>query len=368
MCVSGAAGALLDLKENPMNKSKPLIRAAIAIHDRLTPDQPTFRGELPLATWRQCESMLRRARRAQSLGWHLAADRLQRDLQFNLQRLRAEVCELEHQLTPAPTSAHVASIRDILADLVALNEEFGEIAIDRKEQTVSVTTEPIDLEGVYLGPFEIQLDWSDLAHGHPHNYRVIAVEPSPAASSDSVVHPHVQDEAVCEGEGRQPIRNALAQGRLYDFFTIVANLLRTYNSGSPFVSLSEWYGAECADCGANVSGDDSWTCERCEASVCGECHYSCPGCDRTFCFDCVTRCESCDDHHCGSCMTECDVCHNEICQGCLDDNERCPNCHEEETEEQIATEEISSSNESADRGGADAPVLANCLGETAVPA
>ena len=89
--------------------------------------------------------------------------------------------------------------------------------------------------------------------------------PIPLRSNEDVTHPHVSDEAVCEGDGRVPIRKALEQGRLLDFFVIVRNLLQTYNSGSPFVSLDDWEGIRCADCGASAGEDERWTCVKCES-------------------------------------------------------------------------------------------------------
>ena len=73
---------------------------------------------------------------------------------------------------------------------------------------------------------------------------MIAEDPHPAHSDDSVTHPHVQSEGVCEGDAKLPIRNALSQLRLLDFFQIVGSLLRTYNSGSPYVALL-MTGTEC---------------------------------------------------------------------------------------------------------------------------
>ena len=127
---------------------------------------------------------------------------------------------------------------------------------------------------------------------------MIAIDANPAGANDSVTHPHVQDEELCEGDGQQSIRKALEQGRLLDFFVIVANLLRTYNSGSPYISLSEWHGVECADCGYSVSADDRWICEKCETTLCEECNYNCFGCDRIYCNECVTRCENCEEYSC----------------------------------------------------------------------
>ena len=336
---------------------KTLMRLAVAVHGQLKSESSTsVQVELPTTVWQQGEVLLRRMRRAHHHGWQLAALRLQRDLREVLRRLNGELVAIDRTLESPLSEPRSASIGDIHDDLVALHEEFDEVSFDQRGRTISVTTEPIKLEGVYLGSFEVRLDWSDLPERH--NYRVIAIDANPAATNDSVTHPHVDGEAVCEGEGRQPIRHALEQGRLFDFFVIVANLLRTYNSDSPYVSLSDWHGVECSDCGATVCDDERWTCEKCETTVCRECYFNCSGCDGIFCNACVTRCEGCEENHCGGCMTQCSHCHKELCQGCLDDNERCSDCHDQETEETI---------EERVEFGADsdtvAPLHADCVGE-----
>lgn len=290
-------------------QDKQLIRQALAIHKQIETEPATAPHiELPAATWQQCELLLRRINKAQRRGWQLAARRLQRDFQATLQRLHGELISLDRLLAPPQTPSRRPSVRDLHADLVALSKEFDTVTFGRRARTIAVTTEPIELEGIYLGPFEIRLDWSDLTDGHPNNYRVIALDSHPAASTDSVTHPHVQDEAVCEGEGRQPIRQALQQGRLLDFFLIVANLLRTYNAESPYVSLADWNGVECTDCGMSTCDDERYTCEKCETTVCSECYFNCPGCDGIYCNECVIRCEGCDENHCGSCLKSCSQC------------------------------------------------------------
>lgn len=350
-----------------IHKQKPLIRLAIAIREQLTPRRCAVENtELPVSTWQQCGILLGKLRRARHRGWHLAAERLQRDLRGTVQRLLGALSDIDRQLEPSTTELRRASVDDICADLIALRDEFDEVSFDRRGRIVSVTTEPIVLENVHLGPFEIRLDWDDLAEGGPDNYRVIALDSNPAASSDSVTHPHVQDEVVCEGDGRQPIRHALQQGRLLDFFVIVANLLRTYNADSPYVSLSEWHGVRCADCGSIVSDDERWTCEKCETTMCGECYCGCPGCDGIYCGECVTRCEGCDQSHCNACMRDCSRCGQELCQGCLDENERCSDCHDQETEEE--DEEVLANEAWGEHGNSDAPLQPHRVGETAVPA
>ena len=340
-----------------------LLRLAIAIEEKLKTAQcNTSQAELPTATWLQCEQTLRLIRRAQRHGWQLAAQRLRHDLQGNLRSLQADLIEFDCGLEPQQSERCQTSVRDIHADLITLREEFDTVAFDQRRRTISVTTEPIELDGVYLGPFEIHLDWSNLTDGHLNNYRVIAMDAHAAATNDSVTHPHVDGETVCEGEGRQPIRHALEQGRLLDFFVIVANLLRTYNSDSPYVSLSDWYGVECSDCGTTVCDDERWTCEKCETTVCGECYFNCPGCDSIFCNECVTCCKGCDENHCGGCLTPCSHCLTELCQGCLNDNERCSDCHDQETEETIEEPDFGADSDTV------APLHADRVGQAAVPA
>jgi len=339
----------------------------MAIHDQMVNgDNVAEVASLPDQAWQQCDQLVRKIRIANRKGWGLAVNRLRRDLHCALDGLQSPLADVRRRLVPPPTKQHKVSAQDILADLKALHDEFDDVRCDRRGRTVSVTTEPITLEGVYLGPFEICLDWDDLASCEPDNYRVIALDSNPAASDDSVTHPHVQYDVLCAGDGGQPIRQALGQGRLLDFFLIVANLLRTYNSGSPYVALSEWQGVRCADCGGTTSNDERWICEKCESTVCGECYFTCPGCDCVFCSECLTRCEGCDQLHCNACMKQCSVCGDDRCQGCLDDDERCSDCDEQETEEES---EVPVSNEQhTEDGAAGTSVQPHGVGQVAVPA
>ncbi len=313
-----------------IESDKKWLRLALAIHERLQiTHQSTTNVELPVA-WQQYEVLCRRLRRAHSQGWILAAARLRRELRDMLRRLQAELLTIQRLLDANPNSFQ-ASVRDINADLLALDQDFNEVTYDRREQTISVTTEAIELESIYLGRFEIRLDVVPPSGGDHSHYRVIAKDPNSAAANESVTHPHVQDESLCEGDGREPIRNALEQGRLLDFFVIVANLLRTYNPDSPYVSLNDWYGVACADCGISVPDEDGFTCGTCEALVCDACYCGCSACGESYCGECVKCCPGCNDHCCNHCMKTCAVCDAEVCSDCLTDNERCLSCDDQET-------------------------------------
>ena len=125
--------------------------------------------------------------RAQQRGWRLAARRFGRDLRAVLDRLHADLAVIAQALDDNDRSHRpTATIQDIYHDVLALHDEFEKVSWDHPQQTLSATTEPIELEGVYLGEFEIRLDWGDLVDGHPSNYRVIAVDAHPASSNDDV--------------------------------------------------------------------------------------------------------------------------------------------------------------------------------------
>jgi hypothetical protein len=318
-----------------MNRSqKSLVRLALAIHGRLRRANSSGRLiELPSGAWQRAADLVRQIRCAELHGWHLAAAKLRDDLGNSLMSLQAPLVQLERILANTFWNPYQARPADIYEDLLLLDEQFAAMSFDREAQQLSVTTEPITLENRYLGPFEIRLDLRRLASDGP--YRAIALDPHPAASREGVTHPHVLDEVLCEGDGRTAIRQALAQGRLLDFFQLMVNLLRTYNHASPFVDLALWDGESCGDCGETVTADEQYICERCEDTVCGDCQVACDDCAGSFCNQCITKCDHCHDASCGRCLQPCSSCDRVVCSGCLD-HERCPHCHEHDDSQNLA--------------------------------
>ncbi|MEX2673359.1 MAG: hypothetical protein WD294_14755 [Phycisphaeraceae bacterium] len=110
--------------------------------------------------------------------------------------------------------------------------------------------------------------------------------------------PHPMPQAVDAGVA---IRAALTSGRLCDFFLLVASVLTTYNSGSPYVSLDEWYGDPCSDCGRRMHENDSISCENCEQDYCSACTGCCDCCDQTHCLGCLKTCTACKEDLCDHC-------------------------------------------------------------------
>jgi hypothetical protein len=336
--------------------NKTLLRLAVAIHAALASGPARARlADLPASAWELCVDLDRQIRRAEQRGWLLAADVLREDLRYSLQSLISELTSRQPGL--AVNDRRWVTIRDLYQDLVALEAEFGNLKFDINSRSLAVTTEPIELHGVYLGPFEISLAWNRIATEAA--YRVIATDPHPCASRDHVTHPHVADEALCEGEGRQAIRSALAQGRLLDFFTLVAGVLRTYNRESPYVPLAEWYGQACSDCGTATDSEDSYACQRCGETVCDDCESCCVNCENSYCSRCIRGCAICEEPYCQGCLQGCPQCDASVCTGCLVDNERCTHCHEEESED----------GDRCPPAAVDgAAVQPHGLGQTAVPA
>jgi hypothetical protein len=334
------------------------LRASAAIHEALAEAMHSAPGdELPEAAWQCCQRLSRQIQTAARQRWYRAADRLQDHLRYSLAELRRQVDQIFCRLDAPGGPGKTATRHDIFRDLVTLENEFDEVDLCLKECKVSDITEAIVLEGIDLGRFEIELRWDQLGERQP--YSVIALDPNPAASNSDTTHPHVQDNQLCEGEGRMPIRQALRQGRLLDFFMMVRQILETYNPHSAHVRLEEWQGTECHDCGRLVAGDERDICERCDADLCTDCSIGCRGCDRRCCSECVATCPDCGDSFCSRCLSRCAGCQQDFCEECLTD-EKCTTCREAEEEEGDQTE--------AETAPADAAVHAVRLGEAALSA
>jgi hypothetical protein len=223
----------------------------------------------------------------------------------------------------------IPKLSTLVEDLKQLKQEFDKVNFDKKANTLSVITEPITLEDVYLGPFEIRLELNRLSELYRCSpFYCIALDPHPAGPSEDVTHPHVSGERLCEGEGYASIRAALEQGRICDFFAIVRGILNTYSPDSPYVSLSEWEGEACYECGYTVDSENSYYCGFCDHTYCGECSTCCRGCDETVCLSCSQQCPHCEENVCPNCMRKCSECGSLCCISCLEDD-LCPKCVEE---------------------------------------
>jgi hypothetical protein len=260
------------------------LRAALRIHARLSAAGPPP----PLDAWRGLERAARLGALAAERGWTAAAAACRSEYRRRAAELTDRLGACLRTLDADDSPRAVQSSGEVLADLAALEAEFGGVEIDPRECAVSVTTDPVVLEGTDLGRFELAWRW-DLPPDSA-SYGVTALDPNPAAGSESTTHPHVREEALCEGDGRTPFRRTLEQGRLFDFFLLVRAVFATYNPGSVYVPLERWSGSPCADCGTTASEDESACCDRCHADLCTDCVTICTACDRLCCSGSRTRC------------------------------------------------------------------------------
>jgi hypothetical protein len=307
---------------------KLLTRAALWFHHLLQArrDRVLRTDQARLGRLAECQRRLQRvselAEQARRRGWQSAARRLQGDLLDGVRAVREAADQaLRAWGRPVP---EVPDPRAFVQELRQLEGEFGNLQIDLGDQTVCVTTEPIVLEGVRLGPFAIRLPWACLARdAGSHCFTVVALDPNPAAPNNAVTHPHVSHEKLCAGDATESIQLALEQGRLADAFCLVRGVLTHYNPDSPHVPLDEWDGAECHDCGGGARGEDLSYCGRCGYDYCDDCISGCPACGEARCYGCLDRCPLCEGRYCADCLTGPAHPGRVCCPGCL---EACAAC------------------------------------------
>ena len=222
--------------------------------------------------------------------------------------------------------AKLPTLRELMEDLYQVQQEFGRLEINRAEATLSVFTDPIVLENIYLGDFEIRLHYDALAHlREAEAFRIIALNPHCPAGNDLVTHPHVSDEHLCMGDATAAIHCALSSGRLCDALLLVKSVLETYNSSSPYVPLNKWSGDPCYDCGEHMDEEDGYYCENCQHDFCGGCVETFDCCDRSYCHSCKITCSDCEEHCCPRCSHACSDCGEKVCGNCLKTCEQCGN-------------------------------------------
>lgn len=281
---------------------------------------------------------------ATTRGWFAAAEQCCTVMGRELGEMSFSISKLQGLLDKRYKA--VPSFSSIVEELKATQAEFDDVEFNFEENALCVVTEPITLEEVYLGRFRIALYLTKLAElYHRSAYYIIAIDPHPATKDEAITHPHVSNETLCEGDGAAAIRAALEEGRLSDFFVMVRGILTTYNPDSPYVSLSDWQGVACYDCGYVMDEENSYYCSHCDTPVCDECSRVCTDCGEIVCHDCAGMCEICERSLCPNCgKTKCSDCESVCCQSCLTDG-LCPDCKEErerEDEEQEieATDEV----------------------------
>ena len=261
------------------------VRTANAIHVYLLCLQ-RHRWRMMEARIGQVEEMLRRLQavrrklaKCEARDWWAAGRRLFPQVGFVGRDIPYYVQEGQRAVDACNTQ--VPSSADLYRDLLQVEDEFDELRYYPKSEVLAVSTDPIELEDVFLGRFEIQLRLPGLTDLHCGDvYRIGALDPHPAASNESVTHPHVSDQRLCPGDAGAAIDTALATGRICDFFLLVRSVLTHYNPGSPYVSLENWGGVGCYDCGYITDPESLSWCGVCERDFCDDCASYCRCCVR----------------------------------------------------------------------------------------
>ena len=348
-----------------------LVRAAAGIHQGLVSRRRKDEVILPLDNWTDAEGIVRQIDKARDRGWHRAAEQLRKDLVWSVDSCRLRLATLVEELNKSADASPLPTESELLRDLLALEAEFEEVSCDMEKHEAWVTTTAVELEGLHLGRFEIRLDWNRLGARTP--YRIVALDPNPAAKADAVTHPHVRDESLCAGEGQDAIRAALDTGRIGDFFLIVAQILNTYAKGSAYVELDDWdeeseETCSCDSCGYDVHSDDSYSCENCSACLCCDCSHYCDHCDCRFCGQCMSPCCVCEEDFCSGCLKSCERCKELVCKDCVSDQGLCKSCLEKQQSAENQNAHAAESTIQPAATAANAPLQPNRLGQAAVSA
>lgn len=339
---------------------RPAASVLAALDDRRC-NFPSVR--LPFMAWDECADIARLYDTVRTRGWDTATEHVRRRLAGSLETMFHEFRHAMKQCAERTSAAVRPSLGSVVDDLAALETEFDDVEFDLRAKELSVVTDAIELDELALGRFQIRLRWARLDESRP--YVVEALDPNPAVTDDSVTHPHVRDSVLCEGDGKAAIRTALEEGRLFDFFLLVRQILETYNSSSAYVQVKEWAGVTCVDCGSTTDRDEASYCERCESDLCSDCVSCCGECGRTSCSECRTVCQGCSSDYCRGCLKDCDACGESFCNECLTDG-LCETCREtlEEREDDLEPETA----ETTTTDAADAEVCADGVGEVGLSA
>jgi hypothetical protein len=299
---------------------------------------------------RRLSSLRRQLAMAADRGWNAATGKIIEDLRDCIRDIPYHSAEADRAIDDVKPQE--VALGDVVAELRQCQNEFDGLQYTPDGTCLSITTDSIELEDVYLGEFQIALDISRLSQvRHDATYRIIALDPHPASSNSDVTHPHVSGEHMCEGDAAAAIGAALASGRVFDFFSLVKGVLTTYNSSSPYVSLSDWDGVSCHECGYTTSQDNLHYCESCDNDLCDECMSYCRQCDDSVCRSCLEECGACGEQICSSCKTKCPDCGRVICKSCLEQQE-CPCIEERKEQEQDDSESDDQPTQAAGAGTA----------------
>jgi len=274
-----------------------------------------------------CVALDSKVRKARIKGLAAAERAVHRQLIVSVNRLAKHV---ESTSLKSPKPDKTMGVKDIYADIKAVEEEFGGYTWCHNYNILSVITGPIEMKGIPLGSFKIALNLSHF--GEPFDVEGgVSVTALDANCSSGYPHPHVSEGGyVCLGEGLHTIRKAVEEGRVLDYFIILKQILNSYDAEGAYKRLEHWGEEEdedrdaCADCGYDTT--EATYCEPCDQYFCCDCYTRCESCDDAVCESCSVICRSCATGHCPGCAeTKCNDCGGSLCGTCSSERS-CEEC------------------------------------------
>jgi len=201
------------------------------------------------------------------------------------------------------------TVAEITAELCGLSKLDKEAIglFNKNELRLTITTKPIILLGVDLGPFKIQIfDEIDNPASldiylNPKLYlNLTAIKPNHYSVGSGHVHPHVYNHGYCLGRAKEIFLKSLRYRIYCDAVISIINMMTT-ESNDAKVLMPNWAGNnKCENCGNMTATKkdycdtcNGWYCEKCATRTCSKCsnvsHIGCGvvGAHRFTCNNCL---------------------------------------------------------------------------------
>ena len=219
-----------------------------------------------------------------------------RGLQDKHDELAGQADDLQH-----------ASTDSIIGNLRTLLENGAEIIDDAAPHLRWYLWE-LELEETHIGDMEVEVALDEFS------VRVTNTSADLSERGD-YHHPHVDGNGtICWNDNYETARLFHASGDFLALRDLIDNLLKTYNSGSPFITLDDWVdglGSTCGDCGERYHDEDLYYVESAFMALCPECSIGCGECYETIWIENYNSdwdmCQECYEEF----ITECHVCEKE---------------------------------------------------------
>jgi hypothetical protein len=206
--------------------------------------------------------------------------------------------------------------KNILKDIQSLSEIFADVRFTITPQSISgpgalvcTTMEPIILEGVNFGKFDIYY------YLCPYIESIYCHALTPNIIYHST-HPHIKHHRLCAGSAYGIISFYKRGGHVLQYFETIYSILKTYRAEYSFERIELWQGIGCDSCQeCGLQGYHFEDCQACRRKICHHCSKKCMNCYKRCCFICGVSCALCHDFICKECQKVCSQCGLIVCLG-----------------------------------------------------